>query len=392
MSRRLLFIILGVATIEILARVLLSIDLVYDRVIRPYYFFDETAERLRWIRNHKNKKSTTYYTFDKFDPTKGWITRSDIKNMTVFKNKILNTNSKGLRGKAEYTYEKQKDKVRILIFGDSFTFGDEVSDTDTYPAQLQNMLPQAEVINFAVHGYGHDQMLILLREEGVRYNPDIIILGYIKADNFRNTLNFKDYSKPKFKLINNQLVLTNSPVPSPETLLKQEIYKSKLLDMLTILYKRVLANNDSYNNDSDRITEAILDEFVNTTLEIGAILVFVNLAVDFPNARPEAGNDKFFGYFCNTKGLHCTSLLRYFSTKVNKHEKLFEYEGHWNEKGNLLAAEGIYDYLIDNNLVPKSSENVLDRLSPWKEDLLRAAPKSMLAKRHVSSIIYWRDE
>jgi hypothetical protein len=79
-----------------------------------------------------------YYTFDKFDPTKGWITRSNIKNMTVFKNKILNTNSKGLRGKTEYTYEKQKDKVRILIFGDSFTFGDEVSDTDTYPFLLQN--------------------------------------------------------------------------------------------------------------------------------------------------------------------------------------------------------------------------------------------------------------
>jgi hypothetical protein len=39
---------------------------------------------------------------------------------------------------------------------------DEVSDDETYSFYLQEMLPQAEIINMGAHGYGHDQMLILL--------------------------------------------------------------------------------------------------------------------------------------------------------------------------------------------------------------------------------------
>jgi hypothetical protein len=42
-----------------------------------------------------------------------------------------------------------------LILGDSFTFGDEVSDNETYSYYLQQMLPHTEVINMGVHGYGH---------------------------------------------------------------------------------------------------------------------------------------------------------------------------------------------------------------------------------------------
>ena len=338
-------------------RVLLSIDPVYDRVIRPYYFVNDTAERLRWIKNHKNKESKMYYPFDKFDPTKGWITRPNIKDMTVFDNKILNTNSRGLRGEVEYTYEKQKDKIRILILGDSFTFGDEVSDTDTYPYLLQQMLPEAEVINFGVHGYGHDQMLILLKEEGIKYNPAIIILGYVKYDNLRNMLSFKDYSKPEFKLINNQLVQTNTPVLPPETLMKQEKYRSKLLEVLTILYKSASLNNESYSDNSSAITEAILDDLINTTSKIGAIPVFVDLPVDFTKTKPGPGRDKFFDNFCRTRKIHCTTLLPYFLKKVDKNEKLFEYGGHWNRRGNLLAAQGIKEYLIKNNLLPSTDSD-----------------------------------
>jgi len=51
-----------------------------------------------------------------------------------------------------------------------------VSDNETYSYYLQKMLPNAEIINMGVHGYGHDQMLIYLEEEGVKYKPDIFII------------------------------------------------------------------------------------------------------------------------------------------------------------------------------------------------------------------------
>ncbi len=50
-------------------------------------------------------------------------------------------------------------------------------------------------------------------EEGIKYTPDIVVLGFIQPDMSRNMLNFRDFAKPKFKLRNKELKLTASPVP-----------------------------------------------------------------------------------------------------------------------------------------------------------------------------------
>lgn len=82
------------------------------------------------------------------------------------------------------------------------------------------MLPHTEVINLGVHGYGHDQMLILLKEEGVKYEPDIVILGFMPIDMSRNLLKFRDFAKPRFILKGGKLKFTGSPVPRPEDILR----------------------------------------------------------------------------------------------------------------------------------------------------------------------------
>jgi hypothetical protein len=64
----------------------------------------------------------------------------------------------------------------------SFTFGQEVGDDETWSCFLQNLLPGSEVINFGVQAYGHDQMLLYLQEEGIKYHPDIVILGFVSMD------------------------------------------------------------------------------------------------------------------------------------------------------------------------------------------------------------------
>jgi hypothetical protein len=100
--------------------------------------------------------------------------------VAVFDGKTLNSNSKGLRGKAEHEYQRTAGKRRILVLGDSFTFGEEVSDDETFPHYLESALPNTEVVNFGVQGYGHDQMLLCLKEEGVKYYPDIVILDFLR--------------------------------------------------------------------------------------------------------------------------------------------------------------------------------------------------------------------
>jgi hypothetical protein len=95
-------------------------------------------------------------------------------------------NSKGFRSDVEYTYDKPKDTVRILVLGDSYTIGHEVNQDETYSMALEKSLKakgiSAEVINAGVSGFGNSEELIFYEQEGIKYNPDILILGFYNND------------------------------------------------------------------------------------------------------------------------------------------------------------------------------------------------------------------
>ena len=101
----------------------------------------------------------------------------------------------------------------ILAVGDSFTFGAEVTDPQTWPAQLQHIVGR-RVINAGVSGYGFDQ--IVLRAEALApfYKPDAIVVAFI-ADDIRRTEMRRLWSadKPYFDIENGMPVLRNVPVP-----------------------------------------------------------------------------------------------------------------------------------------------------------------------------------
>jgi hypothetical protein len=103
-----------------------------------------------------------------------------------------------------------------VAVGDSFMFGQCLDDAETIPARIEQDLPGSEVINLGVMGYGHGQMLSRLRRDGLVYEPDVVLLGFVSADMSRNRLSFRDYAKPRYRLRGGKLVLTNVPVGEPD--------------------------------------------------------------------------------------------------------------------------------------------------------------------------------
>jgi hypothetical protein len=103
-----------------------------------------------------------------------------------------------------------------VVIGDSYTFGEGVNDDRTFAAGLERMVEHCEVLNLGVHGYGTDQQLLRLELDGLKYRPDIVLLGYYEDDVPRNRLSFRDYQKPHFSLVGGRLVLDNVPISSPE--------------------------------------------------------------------------------------------------------------------------------------------------------------------------------
>ncbi|MFH0803027.1 MAG: SGNH/GDSL hydrolase family protein [bacterium] len=336
-------------------RLLLSINIVHDWITDSYLC--DTVWRWAWIDRHQKGDAADYtftYSFDRYDAARGWALKANISNVVCFGNKIINTNSKGIRGKTEYAYAGNKDKLRILILGDSYTFGEEVSDTETYPYCLQQMLPDAEVINLGVRGYGHDQMLIYLKEEGIKYKPDIVILGVITGDAGRNMLKFRDYAKPKFKLLNNGLKLDNVPVPDPETTLKNELWKSRFIGLLDILYSLILRKTGIYEAEKEKLTNAILEEMVITANSIEAKPVFVYLE-NIRSKEADRGmtrEEQNFFDACKNMKVDCVFLRSLFQSARRQGIRIKE-DGHFDIKTHRIVARGIKDYLVKSGLAVK---------------------------------------
>jgi hypothetical protein len=90
-------------------------------------------------------------------------------------------NSRGLRD-YEYTIDKPDGSRRVLIFGDSFAEGLEVEMEDLLAKRLERVLSRCfpdhvvQVINFGVSAYDTAQEWWYFRTEGVRYQPDLVIV------------------------------------------------------------------------------------------------------------------------------------------------------------------------------------------------------------------------
>ena len=101
------------------------------------------------------------------------------------------TNSLGLRG-AELT-SKGQHEYRILVLGDSFTWGEGVMENQDYPTQVERELEnrgirQVRVINGGVPGYSTKQERIWLERIVDKVEADAVLLGFFLGNDFMDNL------------------------------------------------------------------------------------------------------------------------------------------------------------------------------------------------------------
>jgi GDSL-like Lipase/Acylhydrolase family len=126
----------------------------------------------------------------------------------------------------------------ILAVGGSYTLGDEVADSETYPAQLQALI-RRRVVNAGMEAYGLDQMVLRAELMTAEEKPAAIILSF-GADNLRRMEMSRVWGveKPYFTLTDGKLVLRNVPVPpSPDPATTLDIWqrlfgRSLLVDLI----------------------------------------------------------------------------------------------------------------------------------------------------------------
>jgi len=189
------------------------------RRLKPYHL------PVKRIESKLNNYLSSSNSLAIYDSILGWFPRPNRRG------KLYNYNSLGIRSfPTEYSMFPSKDKLRICIFGNSFTHGDEVVFENTWGYYLEQNLKErginSEVINFGVWGYGIDQAFLRWRELGYKFSPDIVILGF-QGENLKRNMNIfraiymkntgMPFSKPRFILNGDSLELVNCPtVPIPK--------------------------------------------------------------------------------------------------------------------------------------------------------------------------------
>jgi lysophospholipase L1-like esterase len=100
----------------------------------------------------------------------------------------ISTDSLGLRNTDNRATSPKPDNTRrVLILGDSYTFGVGVDQAETFPAVTEKLLNTSgtlkyQIINAGTPGWGTQNQLALWREKGKAMQPDTVVIAYYQND------------------------------------------------------------------------------------------------------------------------------------------------------------------------------------------------------------------
>lgn len=312
-------------------------------------------------------------------------------------------NSYGLRDK-EYPLEKPKDVYRILMLGDSYTFGIGNNLEDIFSKVLEKDLnakskeKKIEVINGGCSSYSPLLEYLFLIYKGLALNPDLVILNYDISDvqddyKYGQVLVRDPHGKPlKVPPVDVQYYyreIKKGYKSKYYFLEKSALYQFVMKRYYQVLGKRdaphfyeqaqIVAGNIEYDRDLP-MREKSGDwkkHFENSAQNLKQIqellkekkIAFVVTAYPYGNllnekewaiGRKLRGFDAktystpLFGYlqdFCREEGIPFLNMKRAFEASKD-FPLYYPYDGHFTQAGNKVAASAIEEFLIKQNLIP----------------------------------------
>jgi hypothetical protein len=127
-------------------------------------------------------------------------------------------NSQGVRSLRDYAIPPPDPAKRFLCVGDSFTIGDSVSDTETYPCQAEQLWPGTDWVNLGISGACMTQALIQYRKNGKKFGGRHVVIGFM-TDDAKRTVNcfrpfladYNPFTKPFAKFSEGRFSIEPNP-------------------------------------------------------------------------------------------------------------------------------------------------------------------------------------
>ncbi len=290
-------------------------------------------------------------------------------------------NSQGFRDGREFGPKSPGDR-RILLLGDSFTYGIGVNDDQTFAYHLEQYLRErrlaAEVINTGNPGKGTDYELKLFQTVGVQLQPDVTVLCFFAND-------FQDNARGDYYAVDHG-ELRVKPLDRGRGGLKSFLYNfpgynwliswsqaANLVKQAAVNYLVKTQNSPggppaaasglvvSYANKGQgfsdaaniKLTEIYVDHLRAAVKRAGSdlLVIYIPLAAEVENFRRMqqiSRDEEAIKKIIAARGGALQSLTPVLATGGEPLEELYYPEGHWTPRAHWLAGSYLACYICDS--------------------------------------------
>lgn len=190
-----------------------------------------------------------------YDAELGWAPKPNARGHDYIWGTTTTTLEDGTRSNGDR--EVRNGSEPILAVGDSFTWGEKVSDRETWPSQLEK-LSGTRVVNGGVGGYGVDQSFLRARRllDSNRFRT--LIFSFIPGDIERGEKSVLYHmGKPYFDIKDGRVTQENVPVPAPNLTESGVLATLKDSVLVQVVLKRTFPNllEDPQRPDQVRVLD-----------------------------------------------------------------------------------------------------------------------------------------
>lgn len=260
---------------------------------------------------------------------------------------------------------KPEGKKRIVIIGDSLTYGDGIKLADTFPYKLQQKLDNNpkdlyQVINMGIMGADtkfQAEILVMGKHRyywdrpALSFDPDIVILAFCVNDieiGDATKRRPKDYSflpEPAHKYLIQRYRLYKFLHGRVNGLLTTMGLRPSYTDHLKNIY---MNETEEWNN----FTRLLNFMIFNIKIKKKDVLLVIYPALgDLSNSHPYLDLYEKVSEIGRSNNTPVLNLFPYFKGKDTGSLVVSYFNGHPNGKANEIVSEAIYNKLVEENMI-----------------------------------------
>jgi lysophospholipase L1-like esterase len=267
-------------------------------------------------------------------------------------------NSEGFRNK-EVALKKDKNLERIIMLGDSITYGVKVKRSESFTEVLERTLnaksellsspKRYEVMNFGVGGYNIISEVETLKVYGLKYKPDIVVLNYFWNDNEMYSFDYWSFLKRKDVLLTQKNWAYQYYLSPDRFRWKRLFFRSHLFVYLWASFNQFRESFLQFSNieyatyKNDIVSEKLIELKKMGDDHNFKILICMHPVLNYDKKEPHPNYSKT-KKTAKKLGIPCLDLLPYYKQQSNDPKVFLVSEKdvyHPNAVGHSLIARSL---------------------------------------------------